>query len=65
MNDHDRTVERLRNALAGEQFTVPVQTIAQHAEQSRFDEVPRRYRAISMGLAVTDALCIVAALMIS
>ncbi len=65
MNDHDRTVERLRNALAGEQFTVSVQTIAQHAERSRFGEVPRRYRVISLGLAATDALCIVAALIIS
>ena len=33
--------------------------------QPGMSEVLRRYRAISMGLAVTDAFCIVAALMIS
>jgi lipopolysaccharide/colanic/teichoic acid biosynthesis glycosyltransferase len=35
MNDHDRTVERLRRAFGAEEFSVPVETIARHAQHRR------------------------------
>jgi len=73
MNDHDPTVERLRKAFGGEEFAVPVETIAYQAEQrrrrvlgrhsrSRIGDALHRYRTISIGLALSDAVCVTVAL---
>jgi exopolysaccharide biosynthesis polyprenyl glycosylphosphotransferase len=67
VSDHDdQIVRRLRDAVAAEEFPVPVEAIARQARPAgRGAEAQRRYRTIATGLAFSDAACVLAALAVS